>query len=243
MKKSRVNQVGNFGKAVSFINDLGPVYNPSKASIQVAALEALLTQAEESMKAADVSRTAYEESRHARSEVFDTVPQLSRRIISAMRANGAGADTLRDMKDLHRRFRSQGMKPAADTSPAQTSPDGNVSEVKKKRTLSQLDLDSKIGNFHRLVTKVSAFQQYKPNEEDLQLAVLEQKLRSMKSTNEAVIKNFVTMKRCYQTVDSLLYGPDGIYLRMVDIKAYVESVFGYRSDKHKMLLSLKFRSK
>ena len=93
------------------------------------------------------------------------------------------------------------------------------------------------------MTKVSAFQQYKPNEEDLQLVVLEQKVRSMKSTNEAVVKNFVVMKRAYQTVDNILYGHEGIYLRMVDLKAYVESVFGYRSDKHKMLTSLKFRSR
>src|SRR3954462_6277827 len=112
MKKSKLNQVGNFGKAVSFVNAQGAVYNPSNASIQVAALDALLTQAQGSIKAADVSRTAYEQAIHERQAVFRGIPKLSRRIVATMKANGISADAIEDVMTIKRRFNSQNAKHA-----------------------------------------------------------------------------------------------------------------------------------
>lgn len=243
MKKSRSNQVGNFGKAVSFVNAQGPLYNPSKASIQVAALDALLTEAQGSLKAADVSRTAYEQHINARHVVFRAIPRLSRRIISALKASGVSRDALDDVMAIKRRFSSQKGKPVAITPDAATSPDGISPGVKLQRRLSHLDLDSQIANFRRLVIRVTSMAEYNPNEAELRADELNTFVATLKGTNDAVIRAFIAMKEANQSVDRILYGPDGVYEKTTAMKAYIESVFGYRSEKHREISTLKFRKK
>jgi hypothetical protein len=240
MKKSKLNQVGNFEKLVSFTNAQGPVYNPSKAAIKVAALQTLLTQAQGAIMAADVSRTAYADALHTRQQVFSTIPGLARRIISVLKANGASQDVIDDGLAIKRRFSSQAKKAVEGTPLPASSPDGNVNGVVYQRRISQLDLDSRIGNFQRLVIRVTADPLYKPNETDLQTLALEAFVTTLRDKNKAVINAFIAMKEANQVVNRILYAPTGIHGEASAVKAYFESVFGYRSFQHKEVQSLKF---
>jgi hypothetical protein len=245
MKNSKLNQVGNFEKLVSFTNAQGPVYNPSKASIEVAALQTLLTQAQGAMQAADVSRTAYEDAINARQQVFKTIPRQARRIIAALKANGAPPEVIDDVMAIKRRF-SPGRK-ILDKPPAQTSstgtpgtPDGDENGAKFRRRISQLDLDSRIGNFQKLVIRATAEPLYKPNETDLQTAALNTFVATLRTRNTNVINAFIALKDADQTVNKTLYDSTGIYGQASAAKAYIESIFGFRSIKHKEVTSLKF---
>jgi hypothetical protein len=175
--------------------------------------------------------------------VFSTIPALSRRIIAALKANGVSSDALEDVMAIKRRFSSQKAKPVEISPDAATSPDGNSNGVKLKRRLSHLDLDSKIANFQRLVIRVTSITGYNPNEAGLQKEELDAFVTKLKETNDAVIRAFIAMKEANQSVDTLLYGPDGIHERSIAMKAYIESLFGFRSEKHREIVAIKFRKK
>ena len=241
MKKSKLNQVGNLEKLVSFANAQGPVYNPSKASIKVAALQTLLTQSQGAIKAADVSRTAYESALNARQEVFSTIPRLGGRLIAVLKANGASPDVVADAMAIKRRFSSQAKKVVDNTPDSTSSPaSGTTNGVKYQRKLSQLDWDSKVGNFQRLVIKVTAEPAYQTYEADLQVPALNVCITTLRDKNKAVINAFRAMKEANQAADKLLFEASGIYGQSVAVKAYIQAVYGFGTVKHREVTSLKF---
>lgn len=240
MKKSKLNQVGNFEKLVSFTNAQGLVYNPSKASIKVAALQALLTQVQGSVQAADVSRIAYENALNARQQVFRTVPKHARRIVAALKASGASRDVIDDCVTLYRRYRYQGRKPVVPSPDAANAVVGKENEEAFCRKLSHLDLDSQIANFNRLVLRVGAELLYKPNEVEFQIPALTAFVITLREKNKSVINTYIVLKDANQLVNKLLHDNSGIYGHATAVKSYIEFLYGYGSVKHREVTSLSF---
>ena len=104
MKTAKVNQVATFEKLLGFCNAQSAVYNPSKASIQLTALNSLLTQAREFLRAVDSAHVAYVTAINKREEMFDKMLTLSRRTIHALKASEASAETLSDAIQLKNRL-------------------------------------------------------------------------------------------------------------------------------------------
>jgi hypothetical protein len=243
MKKSKVNQVATFEKLLGFCNAQIAVYKPSKTSIQVAALETLLTQAQQSLKAADVSRTAYENAINARQPVFSTIPALAGRVIDALKASGASPEVVKDAMAIRSRFNSPAKRLVT---PAQNGlPDGNAQqgETIYQRRLSQLDLASKVENFERLVNRVSVEPLYKPNETDLQPAVLGMFVTTLRASNANVIGTFMAMKNANRALNALLFQATGIHGTAMATKAYLRSVFGKGSSEYREVGQFKFIKK
>jgi hypothetical protein len=250
MKKGKTNQVGNFEQFVSFCTALGSEYDPSMDSIKVSALEAMLVKSKGSLEAADVSRTAYVNALNARQPVFNTISALGSRIIGALKGSGVPPELLEDAKLIRRRFYSQAKKevrvitsPAPSTQPgapaAATLP---TEEVKFQRKLSQLDKDSMIANFNRLVKLVASEPRYKPNEVDLRVSTLSAFVTQLRKLNADVINSFMAMQHANQALDKDLY-EDGIYALATAAKGYIESVFGTGSEKHRQATKLQFRKR
>jgi hypothetical protein len=241
MKTSKHNQVGNFEKLVSFTNAQGAVYNPGKASIESAALQTLLTQAQGAMQAAYVSRTAYVNAVNARNQALKTIPKLTTRIIGGLQASGVSEETLESCKMIKRRFHSPSRK--ADNSPVTVS-NGEVPPGEKvRRSKSQSDIESVIANFQQLVTMVTTDALYKPNEADLQAAALNTSITALRDKVKAVSVSRVAMKEANRIVHDLVFGTTGIYGQALTVKAYIKSLYGFGSSKYKELAQIKFRNK
>jgi hypothetical protein len=240
MKNSKVNQVENFEKLLVFCTTQSAVYKPSKESIQVAALNTLLTQARNAMKAADVSRTAYENAINARQPVFNTIPRLAGRVIDALKASGVNPEVLKDAMAIKSRFNGPVRRLVT---PAQNgSPDGNAPEGEPsyQHRLSQLDQASLVENFERLVNRISVEPLYKPNETDLQLPALTAFVTELRTTNRNVINTFMADKNANRALNTILYTTDGIYENAQAVKAYIRSVYGRRSSQHSEVRQLEF---
>jgi hypothetical protein len=243
MKTSKVNQVENFEKLLVFCTAQSAVYQPSKESIQVAALNTLLTQARIAMKAADVSRTAYENAINARQPMFSTVHKLASRVIDALKASGVAPEVVEDAMAIKRRFNGPAKRLVT---PAQNgSPDGNASqgETLYQRRISQLDLASKVENFERLVNRVTVEPLYQPNETDLQLPALTAFVSQLRITNRNVINAYMALKNASHVLNSILFGTDGIHGNAKAVKAYIRSVFGRGTVQHKQVSVLSFTKK
>jgi hypothetical protein len=238
MKNSKLKQVGNFEKLVSFANAQGTVYNPGKAAIKVAALQTLLTQAQVAIQAADVSRSAYEASVNARQELVKAIPKLARRIHSVLKANGAPADVLEDVAIIKRRFTSR-----AKTEPvtAPVTSDGSENGTPQPRKRSYLDLESMIGNFSRLVIRGTSEPLYVTNEADLKATALTATVTALRDRNKTSVTAYRTWRDAEQNVNRMLFDPSGIFGHATAAKAYIESLYGFGSLKHKQVTVLNFK--
>jgi hypothetical protein len=240
MNANKANQVATFEKLLGFCNEQKTVYNPSKASIQVAALNTLLTQSQNQLKAADVSRIAYENAVNARQTAFSTLQKKASRIMNALVASGASAETLADARAIRRKLKPQ---PKVLVSPPTrtASADVPVQEEKVYRSVSQLDKASLVQNFEMLVSRVSAEPLYKPNESDLTIAGLTTYATQLRTLNKNVISAYEAMRTATRNLNLILYGANGICSTGRAAKAYIRSVYGHGSTEHKAITMFQFK--
>jgi hypothetical protein len=235
MKKSKVNQVENFEKLMVFCNTQSAVYKPSKASIQLAALSALLTQAQQSLRAADGARIAYQNAINARQPLFAGLPKLAARVIEALKAVDAPMETVKDAiaikNKLTRAKRKLLPAPAGN---------GTAEPDKYRYGLSQLDFASKIENVEQLVNRVVAEALYKPNENDLKVASLAAFVQQLRTANRTVMNAQAALRNANRQLDVVLYQRAGVHNTAQLVKAYVRFMFGKGSAQDKDVSSLEF---
>lgn len=238
MKNNKSNKVATFDKVLGFCNAQGAVYNPSQESIQVAALNSLLTTAREKLKAADVSLTAYENAVNERKPVFRDLTKLACRIVAALEVSDTPTEVLEDVKAIKRRFYHPGKVPVRP-SPQVTLPDGTVTvEEKYRRRLSHLDFATRVENFQKLLHRVSMVPSYNPNEADLKLDALNAALTKADDCNRNVISTFIAMKNDMLALNTFM--SEKMYVAVKAVKAYIRSVFGRNSGEYKQVVQFKF---
>jgi hypothetical protein len=239
MKANKANQVATFEKLLGFCNEQKTVYNPSKASIQVAALGTLLTQSQNQLKAADVSRIAYENAVNARQTAFSTLQKKASRIIDTLVASGASAETLADARAIRRKLKPH---PKVLVSPPARTASAGVPKQEENvyRSISQLDKASMIKNFEMLISRVSAEPLYKPNESELSIAGLNTYATNLRTLNKNVISTYEVWRTATRTVNQTLYGANGIYGIGKAAKAYIRATFGHGSVEHKAITGFEF---
>jgi hypothetical protein len=239
MKNNKSNKVATLDKVLGFCNAQGAVYNPSQESIQVAALNSLLTSAREKVKAADVSRTAYENALNARQPVFRELTKLASRVLDALEVSGAPQEVIDDVKAIKRRFYSPARVPAKSSQQGMLPDGSGKAEGKYQRRLSQLDYATRVENFQKLIHRVNAISVYKPNEADLKITALNEVLAKADECNRNVISMFIAMKNDMRELNALL--SEKVYVAVKTIKAYIRSVFGRNSAMYKEVVQFKFK--
>jgi hypothetical protein len=236
MNATQVNQVAAFGKLVGICNAHGALYNPSKASIKAAALNTLLTQAQQSLQAATSARISLENAIVARNQAIDVLPKLATRIVAALKSSGVSAETLAYSKRVKRKLDGSANRKAEppDTAPAETE------NSTKPVSMTQSSFESKVNYFAELVTRLATEPLYKPNETDLQLAGLNTLVTALRDRNKAVANAEIMLSAARISRNKVLFQQAGVHGAAMEIKDYIKSVFGARSDQYRQLRELKF---
>lgn len=234
MKNGHVKQVAAFEKLISFCNANGAMFNPSKASLKVAALNTLLTSAQQSLEAVKTASTAFDNAVNIRNQVFNSLPKFMTRVVNTLAASDAHADTVKEAYFFSNKFRSQGRARAKPASGEQ------ISAAPVSRSTSQLDFDAKIDNFAGLVKVVSAEPSYKPNEADLQVTALNTLVTSLRDKNKAVINAQVILSNARAARNRILYETNGIHPISNSVKKYMKGAFGYQSVAYQQIKGLHF---
>jgi hypothetical protein len=233
METGNVKQVAAFEKLVSFCNAHGATYNPSKASLKVAALNTLLTSAQQSLEAVKTADTAFANAVNARNQAFDALPKFMTRVINILAATDASADTVKEAYFYARRLRP--VKKLKQNPPAT----GVQETASRSRSNSQLDFDGKADNFAAFVKVVAGESSYKPNEADLTTVALTKVVTNLRSLNTAVITAQVALSNARIARDKALY-QNGIYGTAKASKHYIKGVFGFQSADFKQVSALTF---
>lgn len=235
MKTGNVKNVAAFEKLIGICNDLGASYDPSKAALTPTALTVLLEQAQESLKAVTVARAAYVLAVNSRKENYAGIQPLAARVVRALAASESSYEHLRDARLIKRKLTP---KPGASTL-VNTVTTGEEGSTKYTVTSSRLDYDGLADTFATLVELVRGIPAYAPNEAELKVGALEQKLNSLHASSKAVYTAANALATARRQRNKVMLGKEGMFETGTAVKEYIRSVFGVRSEVSRELGKLR----
>lgn len=228
--------VANFEELIGFCNGYGAAYNPSKASIKIASLQTLLTNAQNALASVKVAKTEFDNATNDREVAFAPLKKLITRVVNALSATDVLQQTIDDANTANFKIQGRRATAKATTKPAK---EGQVAEVPNNISTSQQSFDSQVDNLSKLIQTLSAEPLYTPNEAELQVASLNTLLTDLKSKNSAVVTASASNTRIQR--DQVLYAPlTGLYDSAQAVKQYVKSLFGAASPQFKQVSGIKF---
>lgn len=231
--------VANFQTLISFCTAYGATYNPSKASIKLAALNTLLTDAQTSMASLTAKKTVYNVAVNTRQTAFEPLKPLTTRLLNALSAATSNDKILDDAKTIARKIR--GERALSKKKTEITDPAEQPIPTEKTVSVSQQSYDQLTEHFAQITSILQAESAYTPNEADLKVTKLTTTLAALKAANLAVISAYTDLSNTRIARNNVLYKPDtGICEVAQDVKNYVKSVFGATSPQYKQVSGLRF---
>lgn len=225
-----------FEELLGFCHAHGAMYNPSKASIKIAALEELFTSAQQSLEAVKEAVTEYNHTVNIRQEAFNRLPGFATRIVNALAATEASKATLDEAYVFVNKFRWQTTTPPA--------PEGSVAtETPITRSTSQRDFISKLDLFESLIKVAGSEPTYQPNEAELTIAALQAHAEMLRGLNTKVIDLRVALSNLRASRNKVLFDRPSIHDAAKAVKHYVKGAFGFRSVAYNQIKGLKFITK
>ncbi|MEO6882868.1 MAG: hypothetical protein ABI199_02460 [Bacteroidia bacterium] len=246
MKKTHetgnVKNVANLEDLISFCEGYATAYQPSNASIQLAALQAVLMEARSKITAVNTAATEYNNATNERVMLFQPLRKFSTRIVNALEATGAAKLTVANARAIVRKI--HGTKAHKDKhAEAPLVPVEGIIPAPAAKVISaaQTSYDSLTEHFARLVNHLQAEPLYTPNEADLKAAALDTLFTTMNTANTAVINKATALSNARMARNHFLYDSNtGVHHLVQEVKKYIKSVFGATSPEYRQVSKIMF---
>lgn len=242
-ESGHIINVANLGVLNSSVASYGAIYNPSKASIKIAALLALETNAKNVINTVNNAETAFKNAGTARELVFDQLNPLVTKLSNALKATDASDKTNEDAKSLVRKIK--GIRAAKKKNTTSQATEASAETIEPKTiSSSQMSFDNRLNNFDKFIKLLASTPQYAPNETELKITTLTPLLNDMRAKNTAVVVAKTALTNAMISRNDLFYKEKtGLYDIAMDTKSYVKSLFGATSQQYKDISKIKFTKK
>ncbi len=231
--------VTNLESLITSIIALETSYNPSRDSIKLTSLQALLTASTESLNAVNIAQAAYSNAVAARKVAFEPFSKLITRVMNSLKASGASTQVVQSARTIVRKL--QGRRASAKiTEEEKKALEAEGKEV-NQISASQMSFDNRIENFDRLIMLLSSIPLYNPNEAELKVETLKALHNQLKEKNTEVILPIVQLSNSRIARNKILYSENtGLVDVALDSKTYIKSIFGATSPQYKQISKLRF---
>lgn len=232
---------------------LDTAYNPSKQELQIAYLQQLHAEARTTLDQLIDAIAEEDIAINNRKILFADLAPFATRVVNALAANRASTETINDAKGIQRKISGlRASKPnESNGNTSKTETTANSSETPNKndattpskgRSSSQQSFDFKIEHFTRLLSLTQREPTYNPNETDLQVGALQNKLMQMREANTRVIYASSVVEMTRRRRNTILYDEEtGVCARAQHVKMYVKSVVGATSAVFKQINRIPFK--
>jgi hypothetical protein len=244
--------VANFEDLIAYCTGYGTIYNPSRASSKITALNTLLTNAQASLLLVNQKLPAYTNSVALREIEYAKLDKLATRILNAVKAIDLPKQEVEAVESIYRKLKAKRFKAGAElgkVTAAKAIPEGDAGteptdEESKQISISQRSYDKRLETFTLLIQQVTSFTTFTPNEADLKTTALNTFLSNLKTLNTAVISATTPLSNARIARNKILYDPDtGLVAITNDVKAYVKSLFGAKSPEYRQISGIEFKSR
>ena len=229
--------VANLQDLISFVTGYGATYNPTKNSLKLAELNALVATSQTSLADVITKNTAYNGKVNDRVIAFKDLKSLSTRLINALQTTDATTQKVDDAKAFNKKM--QGVRAKAITTPT----DPNTPAPTTIST-SQQSYDSQIQHLAGIISVLESETSYAPNETDLQIATLTAKQTDLTAKNNAVANAYTNVSNSRISRDTTLYATTtGLFDIATEVKKYVKSIYGATSPQFAQIKGIEFTKK
>ena len=231
--------VANFESIIADVTSYGATYNPSKASLKLAALNTQLTAAKGAINAVSAAEPALKLATDARDAAFKSLSPLITKVINALKATDTTEQVDESAQTLVRKIQGRRATPKKTEEQKKVAAEAGKEIV--EISSSQMSFDSRIDNFDKLIKLLTSVTLYAPNEADLKVAALTAVLSDLKAKNLAVTNAEVPLNNARISRNDILYKANtGLVDTALDVKTYIKSVYGATSPQYKKISKIKF---
>jgi len=125
--------------------------------------------------------------------------------------------------------------------PVETAETTSDEPAKRTNAKHNSGMDTKIENFGYLIDFLKTIEAYHPNEQDLTIESLEEKLQTLKQTHTAcIVAEAAAMAARLQRHILLYKDKTGLVPVGLDVKLYVKSAYGATSPEYKSISGIPF---
>ena len=230
----------NFDKLITHCVSYGTAYNPSKAAIKIAAIQAQATAARNSLTAINTLTPAYKNAVAARTAAFKPLDKLITKVSNALKASDTTPEVNDAAKTIIRKLQGRRATPKKTDEEKKTAADAGEEIV--EISTSQLSYDNRLDNFDKLIKMLAAIPQYTPNEADLKITALTVIYNDLKTKNTVVITAEIPLNNARISRNNLLYKEaTGLVDTATTIKTYIKSLYNASSPQYKAISKLTFK--
>ena len=206
--------VANFDRLISFCTSYGTSYKPIKETLTLSKLNELATQAKDALHIVKTTKAEFDITTNTRQETFKDLRTLSTKITNALAGVGATDNIIKDAKTINKKL--QGARSSASK---ETKTETLNTTTEKTISTRQQSYDSLIDHFAKYIELLNQEPSYTPNETDLQLTTLQDKLNSLKSANSKNINQYTAWSNARIQRNQTLYNPlTGLVQTASDVK-------------------------
>lgn len=226
--------IANLQELIAFATGYGATYNPTKTTLKLPQLNALVSASQTSLADVIAKNTTFNNNVNDRQIAFSNLKPLATRLINALQTTDATAEKIADAKTFNKKI--QGTRAKATTTPT----DPNTPAPTTIST-SQLSYDQQIQHLAGIVSVLKSETSYAPNEIDLKIETLTSKQTDLNIKNNAVATAHVNASNARISRDANLYAPaTGILAIAAEVKKYIKSVFGASSPQFAQVKGIVF---
>ena len=175
----------NFDKLIICCTSYGATYNPSKAALKIAAMQAQSTAAKNSLTTVNALTPAWKNAVTARVTAFKPLDKLITRANNALKASETTKEVIDSAQTIIRKLQGRRATPKKTDEEKKIAADAGKEII--EISSSQMSYDSRLDNLDKLIKLLSSVAAYAPNEADLKIAALTALYTDLKAKNLAVI--------------------------------------------------------
>ena len=234
IETGHIRNIANFGSLINFVKAHGQAYRPIKPSLAVDALEAKKTEVQTIVNEVQAAKARFDIAGNERRNAFEGLKPLATRVVNAFAVSGADALAVSSLKSANKKL--QGSKPVATQAPK------DQNQLPGKISVSQQSYDQQTAHFSGMIEILRQHPAFVPNETELTVGALDQKLAGLQAVNTAVIGAYTAYNNALIRRNNSLYDPlTGLLQVAKEVKLYIKSLFGASSPQYKQVSGIEFR--
>ncbi len=219
--KSLVKTAGSFDKVLASCKSIGERYQPPTPALGITALSDLSNRLQQTRQAVILTRATYRLAVNSREKSFAGIATLSVRVVNMLAASGVSDQDLADAISLKNQLQRPTKK---QKSSLPVIPDSST--VPAKRSANRRHYEMRTETFASLVRIVEHISTYEPNECDLKLTALLNKLDELARKSFEVEMAALAFGKARKERHQLVFGEQGVYATLLAVKRYIRAAFG-----------------
>ena len=239
---SHVHNVQSFEKLLGICTGYGGSYNPGQQNLRVENLSDLLARAREKLLQVSIAKTSYENAQNSREAAFDEMRMLAPRILAELKSSDdVQPETVKDAALMVKKMKgySSSVKPARTAAPPEGSGISKPALVRRRSGGS--DFANSTASFEKLLQTLASVPMYQPNNEELQLDILQVNLATLQSLNTALVTAASILGRARRERNTVLYeGRTSLCSTAMVVKQKVKATFGTTSEAYLAASKIRF---